>query len=57
MVILFGLVMALLNQTSVATFFNAQVDPVFWDQGGGPDEASRAYQRWVYGILGATFPG
>ncbi len=56
-IILFGLALAFFNQTPVFDLlFNRQVDPVFWG-GQGPPAESAAFQRWAYGVLGATVAG
>jgi len=51
---LFGVVMALLNV--LFDLFNSQIDPVFWGAAGIPADTAR-FQRWIYGILGATVAG
>jgi hypothetical protein len=55
--VLFGLALAFFNQTAVFDFlFNHQIDPVFW--GGQPIGSDAAlFQRWAYGVLGATVAG
>jgi hypothetical protein len=35
---------------------NRQVDPDFWGEAGPPADAA-AFQRWIYGLLGATAAG
>jgi len=55
-IIVFGAIMALLNTTIVFSFFNAQINPVFW----GPNPVplpTQAFQAWVYGAWGATVMG
>jgi len=53
---LFGVAMALLNQTAVFSAFNLQVDRVFWP-GGSPGAAASQFQGWAYGVWGATVAG
>jgi hypothetical protein len=55
-VVVFGLFIAFLNQTSLFDLFNRGVDPAFWGTGAVPVEARR-FQRWAYGVLGATMAG
>jgi uncharacterized BrkB/YihY/UPF0761 family membrane protein len=51
---LFGVFIALFNQTSVFdVIFNDQIDPVFFGDAALTAEMMR-FQQWVYGILGAT---
>jgi len=53
----FGLALALFNQTTFFDFlFNNQVNPVFWKD-IPPNEGAFAFQRWAYGVLGATVAG
>lgn len=57
LVTVFGVFIALLNGTALFdTLFNKPVDAVFWDH-NGPDARTQDFQRWVYGILGATVAG
>lgn len=56
LVILFGVFMALANQTALFNPFNQQIDPLFWGQAGLPSEAV-AFRTWVYGAWGATVAG
>ena len=56
LVAVFGLVMAILNGTSVFNLFNDQINPVFWGREDLP-HASLVFQRWVYGAWGATVSG
>jgi hypothetical protein len=53
--IVFGVAMALLNQTIVFATMNRLIDPVFWPA-GIPDDVP-AFQGWVYGAWGATVIG
>jgi len=56
-VVAFGLLLALFNQTPVFDFlFNKQINPVFW--GAAPLAVQTiTFQRWIYGVLGATVAG
>jgi hypothetical protein len=52
----FGILMTLLSGTSLFELFNRQIDPAFW--GTKPVEAgARVFQRWIYGVWGATIAG
>lgn len=52
----FGVALALLSATPLFTLFHQQIDPVFW--GTQPlSSATRAYQQWIYGVLGAVLAG
>ena len=53
---LFGVFMALFNDTAVFQVFNHQIDPVFWGEQSPPDQAV-FFRRWIYGVLGATIAG
>ncbi len=53
--IVFGIAMALLNQTIVFATLNRSIDPVFWPA-QVPGGVS-AFQGWVYGAWGATVIG
>ena len=56
-IVVFGLALALLNQTAPFNVtFNSHVDPVFWPA-GGPTPSDKAFQQWIYGVLGATVVG
>ncbi len=56
-IVAFGLTLALFNQTPAFNFlFNNQVNPVFWGNGPVTVEAVM-FQRWIYGVLGATVAG
>ena len=53
----FGLVLALFNQTYVMDLiFNNQISPVFWPIKDIP-EGVVPFQSWIYGVLGATVSG
>ncbi len=55
--VIFGLALAFLNQSLFfEVLFNSNVDPVFWDTAFLP-QAAREFQRWAYGVLGATVAG
>jgi len=56
LVAVFGLVMAILNGTSIFSLFNDQINPVFWGRENVP-HTSLDFQRWVYGAWGATVSG
>lgn len=56
LIAVFGLVMALLNGTSIFDLFNDRIDPVFWGT-EELDSAAVTFQRWVYGAWGATVSG
>lgn len=56
MIIGFGLLMAIFNQSPAFSLFNLQIDPVFWDAESVPI-AFVKFQSWVYGILGSTMVG
>jgi hypothetical protein len=54
--VLFGILMALFNNTAFFAIFNQGIDPVFWgDQ--TQDPASISFRTWVYGAWGATIAG
>ncbi|MFX0079473.1 MAG: hypothetical protein ACFE8O_09570 [Candidatus Hermodarchaeota archaeon] len=52
----FGMFMALLNHTILFSFFNTQINPVFWGSTPVPSPA-QAFQAWIYGAWGATVMG
>ena len=53
----FGLLLAFFNQTALFDWlFNNQINPVFWESAALPDVAPD-FQRWIYGVLGATLAG
>jgi hypothetical protein len=53
----FGLGLALLNQTPIfEVLFNDRVNSAFFGNGPLPSDAN-AFQRWIYGVLGATVAG
>lgn len=53
---IFGLFMALFNQTVLFNLFNQQIDPVFWDSDQIPAGVN-PFQGWLYGVWGATIAG
>jgi len=55
-IVLFGLGMALLNNTPIFDILNHQIDPVFWDDQPIPSQAI-AFRSWVYGVSGAVMAG
>jgi hypothetical protein len=55
-VTLFGVFMALFNNTPLFNLFNDQIDPVFWGS-QDPPNSSLIFHRWVYGVWGATVAG
>ena len=55
--VVFGLALAFFNHTALFDWlFNKQINPVFWNSPAVPDLA-RDFQRWAYGVLGATVAG
>jgi hypothetical protein len=55
--IVFGLGLAVFNQSAFFDVgFNQRIDPVFWPE-GGPPENTQPFQAWIYGVLGATVAG
>jgi hypothetical protein len=55
-VTLFGVFMALFNNTPLFKLFNDRIDPVFWDS-QDPPTLSLIFRTWVYGVWGATVAG
>ncbi|MFQ5575362.1 MAG: hypothetical protein ACE5G8_00060 [Anaerolineae bacterium] len=54
---LFGLAMALFSGTSFFSWlFDSRINPVFWGAENLPP-AAEAFQRFIYGVLGATIAG
>jgi len=50
----FGIIIALFNQTTIfQAVFNNQINPVFWTNSELTTK-TLFFQRWVYGLLGAT---
>ena len=50
----FGIIVALFNQTEIFQItVGNQINPVFWTNSGLTSEAL-LFQRWIYGLLGAT---
>lgn len=57
LLVVFGLLLAFLNQTHLFDVaFNRQIDPVFWPAGVAA-ESIDSFQSWIYGVLGATVSG
>jgi len=56
LVTVFGLFMALLNNTPLFALFNHQIDPLFWEARAIPTPGL-AFRSWVYGVWGATVVG
>lgn len=56
-IVVFGLALAVFNQTPLFdALFNRQINPVFWADNAVTPQI-RAFQQWVYGVLGATMAG
>ena len=55
-IVIFGVFMALFNQSAIFSFFNQQIDPVFLGSASHPVEYTK-FQGWIYGVLGATMAG
>ena len=55
-IVVFGILMALFSGTALFALFDSQVNPVFWN-GGDLPLGVQAFQRWIYGVLGATMAG
>lgn len=51
--IVFGLAIALLNNTPLFDLFNRQVDPVFWGSEAVSHEVL-VFRGWIYGIAGSA---
>lgn len=50
----FGIIIALFNQNTLFKMaFSSQINPVFWVNAEPTPEAI-LFQRWIYGLLGAT---
>ncbi len=57
LLIAFGLALAFFNQGRLFdALFNDRINPTFW-RPGELDPGGVRYQRWVYGVLGATVAG
>jgi hypothetical protein len=55
--VVFGLGLALFSRNRLFDLvFNDRVDPVFWPMGAMTLE-TKAFQRWIYGVLGAVLAG
>lgn len=53
----FGLLLAFFNQTALFDWlFNHRVNRLFFAE-GIPQADAKAFQRWVYGVLGAVLAG
>ena len=55
-IVVFGLMMAFFNGTVLFQIFDRLINPVFWSAGELP-EGVNEFQRFVYGVLGATMAG
>jgi hypothetical protein len=55
-IIIFGLVMAVLNNTPFFDLLNHQIDPIFWGNQSVPAQAI-AFRGWAYGVMGAVMAG
>jgi hypothetical protein len=56
-IVAFGLALAVFNQTPLFDMlFNRQINPAFWADNAVTPQI-RAFQQWVYGVLGATMAG
>ncbi len=54
---IFGLALAFFNQTPLFDLlFNNQINPAFWPAEDGAEQTVM-FQRWIYGVLGATVSG
>ena len=56
LIAVFGVSIALLNETELFDLFSDQINPVFWDT-KSVDTNAHDFQHWVYGVLGATVAG
>jgi hypothetical protein len=57
LIVLFGTALALFNQTPLLdALVNAPVRAAFWG-GGSVDDSALRFQRWMFGVLGATLCG
>ena len=57
LIVLFGLSLSFFSQsTAFDILFNNQINPVFWNNHLAPENVI-AFQRWIYGVLGATVSG
>jgi hypothetical protein len=52
----FGVMLALFNSTVLFRAYNAPINVVFWESAVLPPDA-KAFQQWIYGVLGATVAG
>lgn len=55
-IVMFGVALAFLYTTPLFKVFRTQIDPVFWG-GGELAGGAKAFQQWIYGVLGATMAG
>ena len=56
-IVVFGLALAAFNQTPLFDIlFNRQINPTFWAEAEITPQI-KAFQQWVYGVLGATMAG
>lgn len=56
-IVAFGLALAVFNQTPLFdALFNWQINPTFWAEADITPQI-KAFQHWVYGVLGATMAG
>ena len=53
---IFGALMAKLSGAYVFDLFNRQIDPAFWGA-AAVGESAKEFQKWVYGVWGATIAG
>ena len=57
LLVVFGLLLAFLNQTQLFDVaFNRQINSVFWTD-EIPAASIELFQAWIYGVLGATLSG
>jgi hypothetical protein len=52
----FGVMMALLSGSPLFDLFNRQIDPAFWGA-SAVGHGAREFQKWLYGVWGATIAG
>ena len=55
-IVMFGIFMAIFNQSPWFNLFNEQIEPIFWGEAERP-VAYAQFQGWVYGVLGSTMAG
>lgn len=57
LIVIFGLALAFFNQAAMFdSLLNNQINPAFWGSTEAPGQVI-AFQRWIYGVLGATVAG